>query len=118
MVPGPAQAAAIAAFDDDAHVEVQRQVYARRLSYMADVLGEFLGQDVGTPAGGFYLWIPVTDPWATTMRLAEQGGVLVAPGDFYESASHIRVALVEPDDRLELVAERLAMTQLAAHEAV
>jgi aspartate/methionine/tyrosine aminotransferase len=42
----------------------------------------------------------------------------VAPGDFYESASHIRVALVEPDDRLELVAERLAMTQLAAHEAV
>jgi aspartate/methionine/tyrosine aminotransferase len=44
-----------------------------------------------------------------TGQLAERGGVLVAPGDLYgpRGARHIRVALVQPDDRLDLVADRL-----------
>ena len=48
--------------------------------------------------------------WALTRWLAVHGGVLVAPGDTYgpAGAGHVRVAMVQPDDRLELVARRLA----------
>ena len=37
------------------------------------------------------------------------GGVLVAPGEFYGEAGegYVRVALVQPMDRLRLVADRL-----------
>jgi aspartate/methionine/tyrosine aminotransferase len=41
--------------------------------------------------------------------LANDGGVLVSPGDLYGEggAGHVRVAVVQPMDRLELVGERL-----------
>jgi aspartate/methionine/tyrosine aminotransferase len=42
--------------------------------------------------------------------LAQAAGMLVSPGEFYGQAgpSHVRIAMVQPDDRIELVAERLA----------
>lgn len=111
MVPGPVQAAAVVAFGDDHHVEVQRARYEKRLGRMMDVLGA-AGVDSDMPAGTFYLWARVPgdgDAWRLTGELAERGGVLVAPGDLYgpRGAEHIRVALVQPDDRLDLVADRL-----------
>ncbi len=110
MVPGPAQAAAIAALDDDAHVEVQRERYLSRLSVLAGVLSDWSGQPVEMPDGAFYLWIPVDDGWDFTERLARDGGALVSPGEFYgpDGAAFVRVAVVQPDDRIQLVAERLS----------
>lgn len=109
MVPGPAQAAGVAALDDDAHVEVQRERYAARLRLLASVLGEWSGVEIPQPAGAFYLWIPVADGWDFTERLARDGGALVSPGEFYgpDGASFVRVAVVQPDDRVQLVADRL-----------
>ncbi len=109
MVPGPAQAAAVAALDDDAHVSVQRDRYRTRLAFTADVLGRWSGLDIGMPAGGFYLWFDAEDAWEFTERLAREGGTLVSPGDFYGTAGsrHVRVAVVQPDSRLRLLAERL-----------
>jgi aspartate/methionine/tyrosine aminotransferase len=42
--------------------------------------------------------------------LATDGGILVSPGDLYGEggAGHVRVALVQPMERLALVGERLA----------
>ncbi|MGH9029656.1 MAG: aminotransferase class I/II-fold pyridoxal phosphate-dependent enzyme, partial [Acidimicrobiales bacterium] len=62
MVPGPVQAAAVAALDDDAHVAVQRDRYRRRLERLAEILAG-AGLDPRMPSGGFYLWVPVP-PWA------------------------------------------------------
>jgi len=111
MVPGPVQAAAVAAWADDAHVDAQRARYQSRLVTMADAL-DLVGVDVPLPAGAFYLWAPAPDgdAWALARRLAAQGGVLVSPGEFYgpEGAGHVRVAVVQPDERLALVADRLA----------
>lgn len=109
MVPGPAQAAAVVALDDDHHVVVQRERYQRRLARLAEVIGRWAGIDVPLPSGGFYLWIPVDDGWAFAERLAADGGVLVSPGEFYgpHGAGYVRVAAVQPDDRVELVATRL-----------
>jgi succinyldiaminopimelate transaminase len=114
MVPGPAQAAGVAALDDDQHVESQRARYRERLAFLADVLGAY-GCPVPLPEGGFYLWVPVPagrwpDAWVMAEALATDGGLLVSPGDLYgeTGAGHVRVAVVQPMERLALVGERLA----------
>lgn len=111
MVPGPAQAAGVAALDDDAHVEVQRGRYLGRLERMAHVLERWSGVHVTVPDGAFYLWIPVPDAWEFTERLAREGGALVSPGDFYgqSGAGFVRVAVVQPDERIDLVGSRLGV---------
>ena len=113
MVPGPAQAAGAVALADDEHVVAQRGRYHQRLTFMADVLGR-AGCPVDLPEGGFYLWVPVPaaqwpDAWSMAEDLARRGGILVSPGDLYgqDGAGFVRVAVVQPMDRLELVAERL-----------
>lgn len=111
MVPGPVQAAGTVAYNDDAHVDAQRAVYLRRLTMFADVMAS-VGLPVPIPGGAFYLWVPVPggDAWACTRWLADNGGMIVSPGEFYgpQSAGYVRIALVEPDDQLELVAKRFA----------
>jgi succinyldiaminopimelate transaminase len=109
MVPGPAQAAGVAALDDDAHVKVQRDRYRARLESMAQTLSKWSGIEIPLPDGGFYLWFPVDDAWAFTEKLAREGGALVSPGDFYGPAASkfVRVAVVQPDAKLSLVAQRL-----------
>ena len=112
MVAGPVQAAAVAAWADDAHVDEQRQRYRRRLVRMAEILQRW-GLAVELPAGAFYLWVPAPDgdAWALTRRLAAEAGVVASPGDFYGPAGsgHVRLAMVQPDDQLEVVARRLGV---------
>jgi succinyldiaminopimelate transaminase len=113
MVPGPVQAAAVAALDDDSHVDEQRERYRRRLSLMGAVVAA-LGVDCPPPAGAFYLWVPAPggDAWALARRLAAEAGAVVSPGEFYgpAGADHVRIAVVQPDDRIDLVARRLGVT--------
>jgi aspartate/methionine/tyrosine aminotransferase len=112
MVPGPAQRAAVVALNDDESVAVQRETYRRRLERTAYVLSKWSGIDVTLPDGGFYLWFDATDGWAFAERLAREGGALVSPGDFYGAggANNVRVAVVQPDDKIELVAKRLGVS--------
>ncbi|HEX2039467.1 MAG TPA: aminotransferase class I/II-fold pyridoxal phosphate-dependent enzyme [Acidimicrobiales bacterium] len=110
IVPGPVQHAAVAAWDDDDHVEAQRARYRERLARFAEVLGA-VGAHAPLPEGGFYLWVqaPDGDAWGFTERLAADGGCLVSPGDFYGADGFVRVAMVQPLERLELVAARLGV---------
>jgi len=87
MVPGPAQAAGVAALADEGHVEAQRARYRERLEFLTGVLAAY-GCPVALPEGGFYLWVPVPegrwrDAWAMAEALAADGGLLVSPGDLY-----------------------------------
>ncbi len=114
MVAGPVQAGAVAAFEDDRHVLDQRRRYRDRLTFLREVLHD-VGLPAPLPAGGFYLWVPVPRSvtgggWALTEMLAVRGGLLVSPGDLYgpDGAGFVRVAVVQPMDRLRLVAERLS----------
>jgi aspartate/methionine/tyrosine aminotransferase len=130
MVPGPVQHAGAVALGDDVHVDEQRQRYWARLERFAEVLSQ-CGIAANTPAGSFYLWVAVPESlagagapfgkgsgWVLTRWLAEHGGVLVAPGDTYgpAGAGHVRVAMVQPDARLELVASRLERARIGALE--
>jgi aspartate/methionine/tyrosine aminotransferase len=117
MVPGPVQAAGAVALADDDHVEQQRRRYRERLAFMAAVLTD-AGCPVELPEGGFYLWVPVPterwrDAWSMAEDLARRAGLLVSPGDLYgeAGAGFVRVAVVQPLERLELVAGRLAASR-------
>jgi aspartate/methionine/tyrosine aminotransferase len=63
--------------------------------------------------GAFYLWAPAPggDAWALARRLATEAGAIVSPGEFYgpAGAGHVRIAVVQPDERLTLVAQRLGV---------
>lgn len=110
LVAGPVQAAGAVAWADDAHVDEQRELYRARLHELTEVLSTF-GLDVAAPAGAFYLWVPAPDgdAWGLTERLARELGAVVSPGEFYgpAGAGHIRVAAVQPAERIELLANRL-----------
>ncbi len=112
MVPAPIQAAGVAALGDETHVHEQRERYRRRLEALRAVFSDALGIDVPMPGGAFYLWIPAPrgDAWALTESLATVAGAIVSPGEFYGEAGrgHVRVAAVQPDERIALVVDRLA----------
>lgn len=109
MVPGPAQAAAAVALADQDHVVVQRGRYRHRLELLAEVIERWSGRSLLRPDGSFYLWFPVDDGWEFATRFARDGGALVSPGEFYgpQGAGFVRIAVVQPDEKIELVARRL-----------
>ena len=110
MVPSPVQAAAIAAWDDDAHVLVQRAVYRRRRSVLRAALVA-AGFRVDHSEAGLYLWITRDEPcWQTVAWFADRG-MLVTPGDFYGAAGalHVRVALTGTDSAVDAVPGRLTV---------
>jgi succinyldiaminopimelate transaminase len=117
MAPTPVQAAAAAALADDAHVAEQRARYQERRALAARVLAEHgLVHDGGDAE--FYLWLRADDAaddgWEIAARLAHAAGLLVAPGDLYGAAGadHVRLALVQPRDRLELAFDRLVRAKV------
>jgi succinyldiaminopimelate transaminase len=112
MAPTMVQAAAAAALGDDAHVDEQRARYVDRKQLLTGALVEHgLVHDGGDAA--FYLWLRATDGaddgWEIAARLAHGAGLLVSPGDLYGAlgADHVRLALVQPNERLELALGRL-----------
>jgi succinyldiaminopimelate transaminase len=109
IVPEPVQAAAVAAYSDDAHVAEQRERYAARRALLRPVL-EKAGFTVAHSEAGLYLWMTRgRDSWAEVAELAELG-ILAAPGAFYGPAGtrHVRIALTATDERVAAAAERLA----------
>ena len=114
LVPGPVQAAAVVALADDVHVDEQRSRYFNRLERLRTILRAGLDLEVDLPAGAFYLWpaAPGGDAWGLAKRLATDAGTLISPGGFYgpAGADHVRIAAVQPDDRIDLMAQRLAVS--------
>ncbi|UDY36814.1 aminotransferase class I/II-fold pyridoxal phosphate-dependent enzyme [Dermatobacter hominis] len=110
MVPGPAQAAGVAALADQLAVDEQRLRYRTRLERMAGILAR-TGVAAPLPEGGFYLWVPAPegDAWGLARRLATDLGVVASPGEFYgdAAADHVRLAMVQPDAALDLLEARV-----------
>lgn len=111
MVPGPIQAAMIAALQDDNQEAAQKLRYAqRRVTLMRALSGA--GFTIDESEAGLYLWATRGEPCRTTVDWFAERGILVAPGDFYgpRGAQHVRVALTAPDERIDAAAKRLADT--------
>ena len=109
IVPAPIQAAMIAALDDDAHADEQRERYrSRRIVLRAALTAA--GWVIEHSEAGLYLWAarPGSDGWESARILAE-AGILVSPGELYGAAGtpYIRMALTATDERVAAAAARL-----------
>jgi N-succinyldiaminopimelate aminotransferase len=97
------QAASIAAWQDERHVEENRRLYAEKFRAALPLVKNPL--ECAMPDGGFYLWVrtPIDDA-EFARRLHAQYNVLVLPGSFLArtvdganpGAQHVRIALVPP----------------------
>jgi len=97
------QAASIAAWQDERHVEENRRLYSEKFRAALPLVRKPL--DCTMPDGGFYLWVrtPIDDA-EFARRLHAQYNVLVLPGSFLArtvdganpGARHVRIALVPP----------------------
>ena len=97
------QAASIAAWKDETHVEENRRLYALKFDRVLPLVRPPLAAQ--RPDGGFYLWLrtPIEDT-EFARRLHAQYNVLVLPGSFLArtvrgvnpGANHVRIALVPP----------------------
>jgi len=110
IVPGPVQAAMIAALSDDGHAIEQKARYAARRAILVEGLTA-AGFRIEHSEAGLYLWAtrPGLDCWAACELLATQCGMLVGPGSMYgpEGSAYIRVALTATDERVAAAGTRL-----------
>ncbi|AQA04069.1 succinyldiaminopimelate transaminase [Mycobacterium sp. MS1601] len=109
MMPGPIQAAMVAALDDDGHEKEQRERYARRRDVLLPAV-RAAGFTVDHSEAGLYLWATRDEPCRDTLAWFADRGILVAPGEFYGASGsrHVRIALTATDERIEAAAQRLA----------
>lgn len=105
-LPGPLQAVATRAWDDDTHVEENRALY--HLKYKAaDAVMQGV-QGYAGPEAGFFLWLPVEDGETAAVKLWSETGVKVLPGAYLSRDTatgnpgkhYIRVAMVAPLDEM------------------
>ena len=105
QVPMPAQQVAVAAYEDEAHVQENRRLYNAKFDLADQIIGGRYGYT--RPAGGFFLWLDVAalgGGEAVTKRLWREAGVRVVPGRYLARAQadgsnpgtdYIRVAMVQ-----------------------
>ncbi len=99
---GMVQAASVAAWNDEAHVVANRDLYRQKFAAVTPLLAEVM--DVRLPDAGFYLWaaVPGGDDVGFARDLLAQYNVTVLPGSylareaqgFNPGAGRIRMALV------------------------
>ena len=90
------QRASIAAWNDEAHVAANRELYRRKFERVTPMLAQAL--EVSLPDAGFYLWCGVPaaadgspgDDVAAALSLLAQYNVSVLPGSFLARTAHGR----------------------------
>ncbi|THU02486.1 succinyldiaminopimelate transaminase [Lampropedia puyangensis] len=118
MAP-PVQAASIAAWNDEAHVQENRDLYRQKFAEVTPILSEVL--DVRLPDASFYLWaaIPASlgmSDTAFAKALYQEQAVTVLPGSYLAreapagnpGAGRIRMALVAETAECLEAARRIA----------
>ncbi|MDN5683415.1 succinyldiaminopimelate transaminase [Corynebacterium glyciniphilum] len=109
MMPGPVQAATVAALEDDGQEILQKERYRERRELLSAAV-EAAGLRIDDSDGGLYLWATEGRPCRDTVDRLARLGILVAPGDFYGpgGAEHVRIGLTATDMQIVAAARRLA----------
>ena len=110
-MPPPFQAASIKAWQDERHVEKNREEYRQKFAMAIEQLSPVA--DVRLPDAGFYLWLKTpTNDVDFARTLYDRYHVTVLPGSFLSrevcgvnpGRNHVRLALVAPlDECIEAV---------------
>jgi N-succinyldiaminopimelate aminotransferase len=112
---GMVQAASIAAWNDEAHVAANRDLYRKKFAAVTPMLAEIL--DVRLPDASFYLWaaVPGGNDEGFARDLMAQYNVTVLPGSYLArraesgnpGAGRIRMALVAETEECVEAARRI-----------
>jgi aspartate/methionine/tyrosine aminotransferase len=117
QVPMPAQAVAIAAYNDEAHVVENRRLYSEKFDLADKSIGNRFGYK--RPAGGFFLWLNVAEQGGSEKvaeKLWREAGLRVLPGGYAAhtdaqgnnpGADYIRIAMVHDNDTTAEALRRL-----------
>ncbi|MFK7830825.1 MAG: succinyldiaminopimelate transaminase [Congregibacter sp.] len=109
------QRASAVAWNDEAHVIANRQLYREKFAAVNSILDPVLA--LNSPAGGFYLWPRVAgNDQAFARELYRQSGVIVLPGSFLgregpqgnPGVGRVRIALVTELSECTEAAQRIA----------
>ncbi|MCK4743214.1 MAG: succinyldiaminopimelate transaminase [Sulfuriflexus sp.] len=110
----PTQAASILAWNDEAHVEHNRDLYREKFAAVIEILKPIIA--VEQPDAGFYLWVktPISDTDFARDLFATQN-VTVLPGSYLSrdtdngnpGENYVRMALVAPMDECIEAAMRI-----------
>lgn len=103
-LPLPVQHVSEQLWREEEHVTASRALYAAKYALADEILGHVPGYM--SPQAGMFLWLPVDDGEAATLKLWQETGVRVLPGAYLSKAQptgtpgagYIRVALVAPFD--------------------
>ena len=103
-LPLPVQHVSERLWGEEEHVTASRALYAAKYALADEILGHVPGYM--SPQAGMFLWLPVDDGEAATLKLWQETGVRVLPGAYLSKAQpsgtpgagYIRVALVAPFD--------------------
>ncbi|BFM51028.1 succinyldiaminopimelate transaminase [Marinomonas sp. THO17] len=108
------QIASIAAWNDEAHVIENRQIYTRKFDAVLNILQPIM--KVSKPEAGFYLWPELDMPdEAFCTALYQEEAVLVLPGSYLgrmvnehnPGSQHARMALVAEESECTEAAQRI-----------
>ncbi|HSV25782.1 MAG TPA: aminotransferase class I/II-fold pyridoxal phosphate-dependent enzyme [Xanthobacteraceae bacterium] len=100
----PAQEVAVAAYQDEVHVDANRSLYREKFDLADQIIGNRYGYH--RPAGGFFLWLDVATFGGSEVvaaKLWQEAGVRVLPGRYAArdqddgsnpGADYVRVAMV------------------------
>ena len=118
LVPTPVQAALVAALGDEAHTEVQKEVYRERREALIEATAAAGLVNDPASVAGLYLWLrgPESMSAYELVGAFAELGIVVAPGDFYGEAGsgRVRMSLTDADERVEAAAARLRSPEAAA----
>lgn len=112
IIPGPVQAAMVAALRDGASVNEQRERYQRRLAKLVKALAAH-SYDVSMPQGALYIWVRSLSGgcWQDLEDLATIG-IIASPGEFYGAPDYLRFSATANDTTVDEAVARLTAAQL------
>jgi alanine-synthesizing transaminase len=111
----PIQVAAAAALNGpDDCIREMRDIYQRRRDVLVESFGR-AGWDIPAPRASMFAWAPLPEPFRTldtvefSTLLIEQAAVAVSPGIGFgeHGEGHVRIALVENEQRIRQAARNL-----------
>ena len=118
LMPTPVQAALVAALGDEAHMEVQKEVYRERREVLVEATAAAGLVNDPASVAGLYLWLrgPESMSAYELVGAFSELGIVVAPGDFYgqAGAGRVRMSLTDTDERVAAAAARLRSPEAAA----
>ena len=118
LMPTPVQAALVAALGDEAHMEVQKEVYRERREVLVEATAAAGLVNDPASVAGLYLWLrgPESMSAYELVGAFAELGIVVAPGDFYgeAGAGRVRMSLTDTDERVAAAAARLRSPDAAA----